>query len=222
MPRFRRADSFQSTRPHGARPGYDGRADRQVEFQSTRPHGARPVSVSLRVAEDDVSIHAPAWGATIPDGAILKVKIPFQSTRPHGARQDCPRSFLCAAMFQSTRPHGARLSLPIRYSGNCKFQSTRPHGARLKALRPTQLQESVSIHAPAWGATLDADKLRRLTTVSIHAPAWGATVASVAGTPGCPVSIHAPAWGATFTTSRIRSNFSGFNPRARMGRDTSG
>ena len=34
----------------------------------------------------------------------------------------------------------------------------------------------VSIHAPAWGATiLDIDTVK-LTAVSIHAPAWGATV----------------------------------------------
>ena len=55
----------------------------------------------------------------------------------------------------------------------------------------------VSIHAPAWGATIPAHFLSRILAVSIHAPAWGAT-------DGCrivlcyhPVSIHAPAWGAT-------------------------
>ena len=33
------------------------------------------------------------------------------------------------------------------------------------------------------------------------------------------VSIHAPAWGATFNSSSERSFSSGFNPRARVGRD---
>ena len=34
---------------------------------------------------------------------------------------------------------------------------------------------NISIHAPAWGATLDIiiDKLGEV--ISIHAPAWGAT-----------------------------------------------
>ena len=80
--------------------------------------------------------------------------------------------------------------------------------------------EIVSIHAPAWGATISSDQVGKGTScfnsrarmgrdarhdgdrgkaiyVSIHAPAWGAT-----RTPRLPrqdedVSIHAPAWGAT-------------------------
>ncbi|MFW5777400.1 MAG: hypothetical protein ACOCZB_08965, partial [Spirochaetota bacterium] len=35
--------------------------------------------------------------------------------------------------------------------------------------------EPVSIHAPAWGATVDVVDVRHLGDVSIHAPAWGAT-----------------------------------------------
>ena len=37
----------------------------------------------------------------------------------------------------------------------------------------------------------------RLPTVSIHAPAWGATPVRVPLGAGADVSIHAPAWGAT-------------------------
>ncbi len=37
-------------------------------------------------------------------------------------------------------------------------------------------EEWVSIHAPAWGATLSSPFLWRIVDVSIHAPAWGATV----------------------------------------------
>ena len=80
---------------------------------------------------------------------------------------------------------------------------------------------SVSIHAPAWGATqtgikhvnqyrsfnprsrMGSDRLilitKEIQAVSIHAPAWGATIFT--GYPAAPenVSIHAPAWGATFS-----------------------
>ena len=78
---------------------------------------------------------------------------------------------------------------------------------------------SVSIHAPAWGATVPFSEIYLVTLVSIHAPAWGATstisvlmLLSVCFNPrtrmGCNiqlfadmtwnvVSIHAPAWGAT-------------------------
>ena len=37
-----------------------------------------------------------------------------------------------------------------------------------------------------------------VTTVSIHAPAWGATVYIREGMWNRKVSIHAPAWGATY------------------------
>ncbi|VEF14339.1 Protein of uncharacterised function (DUF3264) [Stutzerimonas stutzeri] len=122
------------------------------------------------------------------------------------------------------------------------FQSTRPRGARPAMRQQHGEQQHVSIHAPAWGATricssagphrhsfnprarVGRDDPIRTTQVpgcvSIHAPAWGATAGS-GFRPAVPVvSIHAPAWGATGAISvftRIRS--SGFNPRARVGRD---
>jgi len=42
---------------------------------------------------------------------------------------------------------------------------------------PDRQQQShkVSIHAPAWGATVSQRPYRRVDPVSIHAPAWGAT-----------------------------------------------
>ena len=62
---------------------------------------------------------------------------------------------------------------------------------------------SVSIHAPAWGATLIKEKCAELGCVSIHAPAWGATIpVSHCHYLSRNVSIHAPAWGAT---GRLRS-----------------
>ena len=33
--------------------------------------------------------------------------------------------------------------------------------------------------------------------ISIHAPAWGATLRKTIGGIGLAISIHAPAWGAT-------------------------
>ena len=55
--------------------------------------------------------------------------------------------------------------------------------------------------------------------VSIHAPAWGATVVGVTGLSMATVSIHAPAWGATATPRRVASRLRGFNSRSRMGSD---
>ncbi len=105
------------------------------------------------LGEPDVSIHAPAWGAT-----------EFQSTRPHGARRN---------VFQSTRPHGAR-----RTADDCaSFQSTRPHGARPANVQSTRPHATVRFNPRArMGRDMRHTHAVRRTRVSIHAPAWGATV----------------------------------------------
>ena len=80
---------FQSTRPRGARPvpcalsrsawrSFNPRArvgrdeyrslfpHVELTFQSTRPRGARRFTLFNLTLQDEVSIHAPAWGATRP------------------------------------------------------------------------------------------------------------------------------------------------------------
>ena len=70
------------------------------------------------------------------------------------------------------------------------------------------------------GCDLREEYLPTLPSVSIHAPAWGATdddgrlIAA-----GDGVSIHAPAWGATVTLLHLRTKRMCFNPRTRMGCD---
>ena len=54
---------FQSTRPCGARQGFQTMCFRSSSFQSTRPCGARPGRPEI-VRVVDVSIHAPVRGAT--------------------------------------------------------------------------------------------------------------------------------------------------------------
>ena len=90
------------------------------------------------------------------------------------------------------------------------FQSTLPHGER-----PCQwiivMNIVVSIHAPAWGATDDADcEIIQLPwIVSIHAPAWGAT--------HNPEQIHLI--NPRSRNGIIRWGNTRFNPRSRMGSD---
>ena len=55
------------------------------------------------------------------------------------------------------------------------FQSTHPRGVRLRTYAPCRKPATVSIHAPARGATQHAASARQIDTVSIHAPARGAT-----------------------------------------------
>ena len=89
------------------------------------------------------------------------------------------------------------------------------------ACAPLPSRIRVSIHAPAWGATIEGLWSKAHKAVSIHAPAWGATVAAQAPDPIAGVSIHAPAWGATFQRHLCFRYRWRFDPRARMGRDLS-
>ena len=57
-------------------------------------------------------------------------------------------------------------------------------------------------------------------TISIHAPAWGATQGRQLVFRMLVISIHAPAWGATGGAWRVHQRHSDFNPRSRMGSDT--
>ena len=52
---------------------------------------------------------------------------------------------------------------------------------------------------PRMGGDRATRKKRKANLVSIHAPAWGATVWAGGNWPDLVVSIHAPAWGATVT-----------------------
>ena len=55
--------------------------------------------------------------------------------------------------------------------------------------------------------------------ISIHAPAWGATVSIDEKLHEFFISIHAPAWGATRSQGRVPPASYHFNPRSRVGSD---
>ena len=57
-----------------------------------------------------------------------------------------------------------------------QFQSTPPRGGRRQGKGCCLRGATVSIHAPAWGATSCSPGRMARSRVSIHAPAWGATV----------------------------------------------
>ena len=166
--------AFQSTRPRGARPRHaergqdvrcfnprarEGRdyarqraSEGETRFNPRAREGRDKGATTIR-RQRDVSIHAPARGATCEECAAKERDAQFQSTRPRGARRGShllsyrkyhsfnPRaregrdpltamSPQIELVFQSTRPRGAR-HYNISYANNCQaFQSTRPRGAR--------------------------------------------------------------------------------------------
>ena len=104
-------------------------------FQSTHPRGVRPVGTLTAFEAVQVSIHAPAWGAT---RAANKAKIDqgaFQSTHPRGVRQNLP--------------NGGSLELSVSIHAPA-------WGATVDEMKLAFVLALVSIHAPAWGATIDA------------------------------------------------------------------
>ncbi len=186
-------------------------------FQSTHPHGVRLRCTLYFPSGIQVSIHAPARGATYAD-----------------------KLQLCCLSVSIHAPARGATSAEIAPSQRTQFQSTHPHGVRLFNRCRSNTAYIVSIHAPARGAT-EALRINLLASrVSIHAPARGATEAAnrllegygfnprtrtgcdqdnqdngtesdcfnprtrtgcdgrgTDDTASCPVSIHAPARGAT-------------------------
>ena len=144
---------FQSTHPQGVRQHLFKRKYTFLAFQSTHPQGVRHKRFCDNAGKRCVSIHAPARGATQKNVSVKLLQFLFQSTHPQGVRRKGPPTMLPTCVFQSTHPQGVR------------------HGCA--ALNSTLL--SVSIHAPARGATHRKQDLFGLLFVSIHAPARGAT-----------------------------------------------
>ena len=122
-----------------------------LRFQSTRPRGARQVIGQFAVDGDDISIHAPAWGATRRCcGLLAHVGISIHAPAWGATSAPCADVdfFLISihapawgativqlfrhgdSAFQSTRPRGARHETENIASARRKFQSTRPRGAR--------------------------------------------------------------------------------------------
>ena len=192
-----RTEGFQFTRPRGARLALEGARAVDDEFQFTRPRGARQFVAHRRAAAADVSIHAPAWGAT-------------------GTRRNLPTRRL----FQFTRPRGARQA-GCCLSDNVRLVSIHaPAWGATREAHTRRRDDGVSIHAPAWGATPEGVCVRAYDEFQFTRPRGARRTNAVSpaleiglfqftrprGARLYPlakhvldavVSIHAPAWGAT-------------------------
>ena len=143
----------------------------------------------------DVSIHAPARGATRRP-VVAAVLPSFQSTRPRGARPSNTSVFTLTDGF-NPRARAGRDCQECQTTLEIQCFNPRARAGRDDFERQQGLISLVSIHAPARGATFFSVLLGSVLRVSIHAPARGATV-----------------------KSRDAYRFiCCFNPRARAGRD---
>ena len=212
---------FQSTHPRGVRLiSSIATLYSLTLFQSTHPRGVRHALRRHAQTGENVSIHAPAWGATagrtVPDGAGgVSIHAPaWGATLARRFPSTCPACFNPRTRVgcdwpNMPPPEGVNCFNPRTRVG-CDprdiqhihrqewFQSTHPRGVRHPIYGNSTTVQPVSIHAPAWGATGQGHEGRdQQAQVSIHAPAWGAT-------PCCPAPAKAPCC---------------FNPRTRVGCD---
>ena len=101
--------------------------------------------------------------------------IKFQSTLPRGERRAGCDSSRPSVNFNPRSRVGSDRPTPTPLLPFVLFQSTLPRGERLRLRGRIIAACFISIHAPAWGATMDKGKEVERLHISIHAPAWGAT-----------------------------------------------
>ncbi len=145
----------------------------------------------------DVSIRAPAWGATIDVQALIAKEAMFQSARPRGARLGSIWPISCRWRFNPRARVGRDKPNPADLSTWDWFQSARPRGARHEI--------------PALGLHLrDRFNPRARVGRDSHRPALRKTSATFQS---------ARPRGARRGANPDGDDYSSFNPRARVGRD---
>ena len=187
---------FQFTLPHGERPPLSPFSPFRFLFQFTLPHGERLHAGRGRVAGAGVSIHAPAWGATLLHRAgevdrRVSIHAPAWGATPDVARPQ-PTS-----LFQFTLPHGERLAGDFVVDGAVVFQFTLPHGERHPG-------EANFRTAPCFNSRsrMGSDLARGLC--SMH----------------CASFNSRSRMGSDRSAITSTSSWAGFNSRSRMGSDT--
>ncbi len=149
---FARARCFDP-RPRGGSDGADLVQGVVADtFRSTPPRGERRRTVEDMWRELDVSIHAPAGGATTCARApSLKTAVSIHA--PAGGATDIVRLTNDELMFRSTPPRGERPRRRKPMRPRRLFRSTPPRGERRLRRSARSISGPVSIHAPAGGAT---------------------------------------------------------------------
>ena len=169
---------FQSTLPHGERPRRRPWSSRRWNFNPRSRMGSDPLD-HHHIRQQQISIHAPAWGATrLPDdlfhqipisihapawGATLGIqssgtekKISIHAPAWGATLAATPRTF--HDLFQSTLPHGERHSWPMARTTRSDFNPRSRMGsdrARRIALSNEDQFQSTLPHGERL-ATLDS------------------------------------------------------------------
>ena len=192
---------FQSTHPRGVRPGRRRLSFYSGIFQSTHPRGVRQRLTAATTYTYEISIHAPAWGATYPShfihithyisihapawGATATLeRCPLRGVHFNPrTRVGCDWPSMPAVgprrIFQSTHPRGVRLQRVFFGLFSGVFQSTHPRGVRLGiATAKKRTGEDFNPRTRVGCDSCTMALIAKSARISIHAPAWGATCAN--------------------------------------------
>ena len=235
---------FQSTHPSGVRPDNQGNDLNAVKFQSTHPSGVRRASDDKPLYPMVISIHAPQWGATkfvtrrtsdrvnfnprTPVGCDRPIRVCFRGGRYFNPRTPVGCDSATSSRWQTTNNFNPRTPVGCDEGGagtvgeGGKFQSTHPSGVRPSHIRFPHLPESISIHAPQWGATEAAEAFLFMPEIFQSTHPSGVRLNYPGSANGnVVISIHAPQWGATPRVIARMRRPCHFNPRTPVGCDCS-
>ena len=171
-------------------------AGSRSRFQSTHPRGVRPGPMHRLPAWMIISIHAPAWGATMQSSGVHNTYAISIHAPAWGATDDLLDDKNWAGYFNPRTRVGCD-----------------------EALKTVRICRLISIHAPAWGATCAHRFSLTHIFISIHAPAWGAT--KVFSTSYKTPKDFNPRTrvGCDYVVIRAAVQQYDFNPRTRVGCD---
>ena len=165
-----------------------------------------------------ISIHAPARGATVEIKKTFTILVISIHAPARGATSIPLIDATVDNAFQSTLPRGERL-LNVEIAQKQTYFNPRSREGSDNNNDDFIDELSISIHAPARGATYTLDNAFPGICISIHSPARGATTIFLISSSFIRISIHAPARGATLLQPVSLPARSHFNPRSREGSD---
>ena len=158
--------------------------------------GCDPLFGGIFLRQFGVSIHAPAWGATVTTSAGLLSVPGFNPRTRVGCDASSSANFLQGIEFQSTHPRGVRHDTVFGY----------------------QNRYDVSIHAPAWGATPSSEGLFCAICFNPRTRVGCDTDGSNVTEERCLFQSTHPR-GVRRITGVTRGEQRSFNPRTRVGCD---
>ena len=144
----------------------------------------------------EISIRAPAKGATWQSIIKRNSNKNFNPRSREGSDETCGRLFLPYIQFQSALPRRERPASCRCCTPPVHFNPRSREGSD-EYWRSIPMWTMISIRAPAKGATVPTLYFDCTHKISIRAPAKGATIDWVSNPLCSAISIRAPAKGAT-------------------------